>query len=388
MVASHSTPHADPVPPLAWRSWCAHQPIPADEARYLLLELLRLFPAALATPLYLSGHQQRRLASWVARRRRGEPLQYITGRAHFFGEVIRVGPGCLVPRPETELVVEHALATLRSPADCAGGDAAKRPNVPLASRSRRGVGRESVGLWRSVREEPNASPDRPLRRATGDDATKNVARLLAHDSVHGSARLSRSGQGPTGSQGDEAGRPAPVDLRRRATERDPAGGGALRLLDLATGSGCIALAIARQRPDVRIVAVDQSAAALAWARLNLHATAVEIRRGDLFAPVAGERFDCICCNPPYVEEGAILPSDVRGYEPAAALFAGADGLAALRRVVAEAPAHLLPGGWLVMEIGAGQGRAVTRLARPLFATVAIHRDYSGHERIFVGRQPP
>jgi len=265
----------DPTTPFDWRGWCADQPIPAEEARYLLLELLRLPSSALAAPLHLDERRRSRLAGWVARRRLGEPLQYITGRAHFFGEVVRVGPGCLVPRPETELLVERAL-----------------DNLPAKT----------------------------------------------------------------------------------------------HLLDLATGSGCIALAIAHQRPDCRIVATDCSPAALRWARLNLRATAAEICRGDLFAPVAGDLFDCICCNPPYVEAAAILPSDVRGVEPDGAIFGGDDGLATIRRVLAEAPDHLRPGGRLVMEIGAGQGAAVVRLARPHFTEVAIHRDYSGHERIFLGKR--
>jgi len=262
----------DPTAPFDWRGWCANQPIPEAEARYLLLELLRLPPSTLAAPVELSPRHHRRLDRWAARRRSGEPLQYITGRAHFFGEVVRVGPGCLIPRPETELLVERALDGL--PANA-------------------------------------------------------------------------------------------------------------RLLDLATGSGCIALAIGRQRPDCRIVATDRSAAALRWARRNLHDTGVEVRLGDLFQPVAGDRFDCICCNPPYVEAAAILPSDVRDVEPDGALFGGTDGLATIRRVLAGAPAHLRPGGRLVMEIGAGQGAAVARLAATAFTAVAIQRDYSGHERIVV-----
>ncbi|RMF85624.1 MAG: hypothetical protein D6739_04260, partial [Nitrospirae bacterium] len=98
--------------PFDWRAWLDRQPLPEAEARYLLLELLRLRPADLAGPLHLTARQRRRLEGWIARRLRGEPLQYITGRAHFFGHVVRVGPGCLVPRPETELLVERALALL------------------------------------------------------------------------------------------------------------------------------------------------------------------------------------------------------------------------------------------------------------------------------------
>lgn len=143
-------------------------------------------------------------------------------------------------------------------------------------------------------------------------------------------------------------------------------GSSARVLDLGTGSGCIALAVAHERPSVRVIATDLSEAALAVARRNIDALGlsdrVEARAGDLFGPVAGERFDCILSNPPYVARGraADLPPEL-AHEPGMALFAGEDGLDVMRALVGQAPAHLKPGGRLAVEIDPGQEKAVREL---------------------------
>ncbi len=134
------------------------------------------------------------------------------------------------------------------------------------------------------------------------------------------------------------------------------------LVDLGTGSGAIALALKRHRPQARIVAVDASAAALAVAQRNAlrHGLAVEFRQGRWFEPLAGERFDVVLANPPYVAEGDPHLAAL-GFEPRLALTAGADGLDAIREIVREAPRHLAPGGWLLLEHGAGQNAKVRAL---------------------------
>ena len=165
-----------------------------------------------------------------------------------------------------------------------------------------------------------------------------------------------------------------------------------RVLDLATGSGAVALAIAHERPRLQVVGTDLAAAAVELARANaarLHLANAEFRTGDWFAPVAGERFALVACNPPYIAVGdARVEPGVRRFEPHAALFAAEDGLAALRHVGSVAPAHLVAGGWLLLEHGSEQGPAVRALLEAAgFTDVATHRDLAGLERCTEARRP-
>ena len=225
-----------------------------------------------------------RFAELVARRVAGEPVAYLVGRRGFWTLDLAVTPDTLVPRPETELLVEQALARL------------------------------------------------------------------------------------------DASRP-------------------LRVADLGTGSGAIALAIASERPRVSVVATDRSLAALEVARRNAAShgldARVEFRAGDWFAPLAGERFDMVASNPPYIAEGDphLEQGDLR-HEPATALSSGADGLDAIRVIIADAPAHLVPGGWLLLEHGYDQGPAVRALlAAAGFEAVATAVDLEGRDRVGLGRLP-
>ena len=168
-----------------------------------------------------------------------------------------------------------------------------------------------------------------------------------------------------------------------------AGRDGLSALDVGTGSGAIALALASEGPFRRVVGVDVSAEALEVARENAACAApdapVEFRPGSLYEPVAGERFDVIASNPPYVgtEERESLDAEVRDWEPAAALFAGAGGLDVIRPLVTLAPAHLAPGGLLALEIGAAQADAVREIIRATgaFGEAAVRRDLAGRDRI-------
>lgn len=168
---------------------------------------------------------------------------------------------------------------------------------------------------------------------------------------------------------------------------------ALRLLDLGTGTGAIALALAAERPKARVVAVERIAGAAAIARWNAEALGlsarVEVREGDWFAPVAGERFDLVASNPPYIEgdDPHLGQGDLR-FEPRTALASGTDGLDDLRRIAVAAPAHLLPGGMLLVEHGWRQGEAVRALfAAAGFVDVATACDLEDRERITLGRRP-
>lgn len=204
----------------------------------------------------LTTEQISRFEKWVARRARQEPVQYIVGETEFYGLTLRVTSAVLIPRPETEHLVEAVLAR---------------------------VGR----------------------------------------------------------------------------------GAAVRICDVGTGSGAIAVALAHALPLARVMAVDLSAAALDVARENAerHGVAERVRlvESDLLHAVRGERFDVVVSNPPYVAEGEVLEAQVREYEPREALFAGPTGMEIYPRLIPEAWEVLAPGGWLLMEIGHGQREALAEL---------------------------
>jgi len=258
--------------------------LPPTDARALAAAALRLTRAQLVTrgPDPLDANALAALNVLFARRQAGEPVAYLTGEREFYGLPFRVSPAVLIPRPETELLVDFAL--------------------------------EIVG---------------------------------AAD--------------------------------------------AARILDLGTGSGCIAIAIARHRPQAQVTAVDRSGAALAVARTNAQALAVanvQFMQGDWFASIEdAARYNLIVANPPYVAAGDphLAQGDLR-YEPATALASGADGLDAIRAIVAAAPAHLDAGGWLALEHGYDQAEACRALlAQAGFEKVFSRRDLAGIERVSGGR---
>jgi len=258
--------------------------IDATDARWLLAH------AAGRSQTWLFAHASdpapagvaERFEALVARRAAGEPVAYLTGVRGFWGFDLAVTPATLIPRPETELLVELALA-----------------------------------------------------------------RLPASDA---------------------------------------------RVADLGTGSGAVALAIARERTDASVLATDASLAALEVARANAQAldlARVRFALGDWYAPLAGARFDMIASNPPYIEDADphLAQGDLR-FEPASALSSGVDGLDAIRTLAAGAIAHLAPRGWLLVEHGLAQGAAVRGLfLRAGLVEVATERDLEGRERVTLGRAP-
>lgn len=220
------------------------------------------------------------LQAQMARRAAGEPLAYVLGHAEFRGLDLQVSPAVLVPRPETELLVEWALELL--PAE------------------------------------------------TRDD-----------------------------------------------------------VVDLGTGSGAIALALQGERPGARITATDASAGALEVARANAaqHGAAVEFAQGDWWQAVAGRRFALAVSNPPYVagDDPHLL---ALGHEPRSALTPEGDGLADLRRLIEDAPGHLKPGAWLLLEHGHDQGVATCRmLSQRGFVATSTRVDLAGLPRCSGGRWP-
>ncbi len=162
------------------------------------------------------------------------------------------------------------------------------------------------------------------------------------------------------------------------------------ILDLGTGSGNIALALARERPDARITAVEISKPALKVARLNakmLHIDTVDFREGFWFEPVSGMRFDVIVSNPPYVEEGDehLIEGDVR-FEPENALLGGTDGLSSFRSIIDQAFTFLEPDGWLMFEHGYDQALRVHRLLRAMrYFNIHTFRDDGGRDRVTIAQ---
>ncbi|MCL2345365.1 MAG: peptide chain release factor N(5)-glutamine methyltransferase [Desulfobulbus sp.] len=226
------------------------------------------------TPLAASAQAQ--FENWVERRAGGEPLAYLVGAAEFRGRMFQVSPAVLIPRPDTEALVEQALARLQ-----------------------------------------------------GKD----------HPAV----------------------------------------------LDLGTGSGIVAVSLALEYPAARVTAVDLSPAALAVAADNARrlGAAVEFLEGDWYAPLTGRRFDLIVGNPPYIAaDDPHLAGDGLPCEPQEALTDGGDGLGCLARIIANAAAHLHPGGWLVLEHGHEQGAACRNLLSASgLQGIFTHPDLAGSDRV-------
>ncbi|MBK9261436.1 MAG: peptide chain release factor N(5)-glutamine methyltransferase [Polyangiaceae bacterium] len=165
-----------------------------------------------------------------------------------------------------------------------------------------------------------------------------------------------------------------------------------RVLDLCTGSGCVAISLAKERPTICVLGLDLSPGAVEVARENvvrLGAVNCAIGQSDLFAALAPARprFDLITANPPYIPDSEIeaLDIDIRGFEPHLALAGGDDGLSIVRRIVSEAPEHLLCGGVLAIEVMTGQAASVCELFEQRgFSDVQIKKDLGGRERVVSG----
>lgn len=262
------------------RAQLRQSPTPALDARLLLEHALGRDHAYLVAhdddPLPIEALDVYRHT--LERAAAGEPIPYLTGRAPFMGLDFLVSPNVLIPRPETEQLVEAAAA------------------------------------WGRGREE-------------------------------------------------------------------------IRIVDVGTGSGCIAVSLASILPRAAVLAVDVSAAALAVAAINIgrHAPGrVQLVQGDLLAAI-GPGLDLIAANLPYVAgpEWPTLPIGVKSYEPVLALDGGTDGLDLIRKLLPQAAARLRPGGLALLEIGWQQGPAVISLAQAAFpgATVTLQQDFAGHDRI-------
>jgi release factor glutamine methyltransferase len=258
------------------------------------------------------------------------------------------------PRLDAELLLAHALASDR---------------VRLVLDSERHLDDAELGRYRELIR----------RRRSGEP----IAYILGRREFYGlSFAVDRRGLVP---------RPDTEPLVEVALERTRARSMHGLALDLCTGTGCVAIAFAKARPTWRVTASELAleTAELAWENVRRLGVAfsVAVAVGDLFAPVAGRRFDLVVANPPYVPSGdiAALDTDVRDFEPRLALDGGKDGLELVRRLVAEAGQHLTPGGVLAVEIGYDQGDRTRELfERAGFRDVTLRRDYGGRERVVSG----
>jgi len=256
-------------------------------AELLLAHVLHVSRVRLYTDLDrpLEAAELGTVRSLIVRRASGEPTSYLTGTREFYGRTFTVDHRVLVPRPETELLVEAVL------------------------------------------------------------------QVVARDAE-------------------------------------------VRVLDLCTGSGCVGITLALERPRARVLATDASPGAVEVARANAGALGAaerfEARLGDLITPVEGEApFDVVVANPPYVPRAEIptLPPEVRR-EPQLALDGGPDGLDVVRRIAAAAPGRLVSGGLLALEIGDGQGPAVHSLLEAAgYGCVRIEHDLARHDRLALGTHP-
>lgn len=181
------------------------------------------------------------------------------------------------------------------------------------------------------------------------------------------------------------------DTEVLVTEAVKRGAACRSILDIGTGSGCVAVAVAKALPEAEVCTVDVAGEAIEVARGNAERNGVSVQffQGSLFEPFAGKRFDMVVSNPPYITSAdlACLQQEVREFEPVGALDGGGDGLDFYRRITADAPGYLNPGGWLLFEVGAGQaGEVLELLSSGGFTNERFSQtDPAGIERVVGGR---
>ncbi|MEC5384497.1 peptide chain release factor N(5)-glutamine methyltransferase [Uliginosibacterium sp. H3] len=309
-----------------------------------------------------------RFVDWLERREQGEPVAHLLGQREFFGRMFRVTADTLIPRPDTELLVELVLGLVAL-------EPLSRPCFTAGEATRSSPPSSGEGLGERVQQAAGAN----------DQHVSRVAVPSSLGAERGFRAACRTLAEPVGNAVPAVGRGAGWPEAGRGEREAPAP----TILDLGTGTGAIAISIALERPHAKVTAVDASVAALAVAQDNAQKLDAPVRflHGSWFAPVAGERFELIVSNPPYIaaNDEHLAQGDVR-FEPLSALVAGTDGLDDIRDIIAAAPAHLVSGGWLLLEHGYDQAAAVRALlATSGFVEVQSWKDLAGIERASGGR---
>ena len=304
----------------------------------------------------------------LLRRKEGEPLQYITGETGFRMLTIACEPGVLIPRPETELLVDTVLTYLDREVLGRTGGAAARPKAELPWNDEVERAREAE-MARAAEEQ---AEDPPYTQATGESTDGEVPVRSAVEEVMSSAAQ----------EGDEPGTPAVA-----------------RVLEVGCGTGCISLSLASERRgEVTCVATDIEPRAVALAEKNrasagLTEHEVDVRLGDLVAPVAPdewETFDVLVSNPPYIPSNvmATLPREVAQFEPALALDGGTDGLDVFRRLLAAVPQVLRHGGLFACELHEESlDKAASLCASSGLAHIRVIPDLAGRPRFVLAIRP-
>lgn len=301
----------------------------------------------------LSEDERGVLRDYVRRRGAGEPLQYITGEVAFRHINVKVRPGVLIPRPETEVLVSEVLAVLPTPGL---RDVAWNPEAAEQER-------EAVAAVKKALEEAGESVS-PSENTESNETEEDVA-------VGGDLGRSSS---------------AGMDETRKS----------LLVADLCTGSGCIACSLAYEHPDVRVIATDVAPEAVALAKENTEALGLADRVAVLQCSLGsgiGEKrmgtFDAVVSNPPYVPTAVMagIPREVADFEPTLALDGGADGLDLFRPLAQWAARALKPGGVLACELYEGHMDAARAVAEQAgFVDVHIVDDLTGRPRVLVAKR--
>lgn len=301
----------------------------------------------------LSEDERGVLRDYVRRRGAGEPLQYITGEVAFRHINVKVRPGVLIPRPETEVLVSEVLAALPTPGP---RDVAWNPEAAEQER-------EAVAAVKKALEEAGESVS-PSENTESNETEEDVA------------------------VGGDLGRPSSAGMDETRES--------LLVADLCTGSGCIACSLAYEHPDVRVIATDVAPEAVALAKENTEALGLADRVAVLQCSLGsgiGEKrmgtFDAVVSNPPYVPTVVMagIPREVADFEPTLALDGGADGLDLFRPLAQWAARALKPGGVLACELYEGHMDAARAVAEQAgFVDVHIVDDLTGRPRVLVAKR--
>lgn len=340
----------------------------------------------------MSPEELARMHSAVVRRAKGEPLQYIIGETDFRTITVACAPGVLIPRPETELLVEETLKYID--ADVLGAAACRpRSRVELPWNAEIQAAREAELATAAAQSE-----DRPVERELTEEdiaALEEDAELEAGDSgdsgdeVGLQTAVPRDGEGALGATSANG---------VNTSDDDDSASQVARVLEVGCGTGCISLSIAAERPEhTCCVAIDIEPRAVDLSIRNRDALGiapdvVDVRLGNLVSPLNRETewgtFDVLVSNPPYIPTSVMgnLPHEVADYEPALALDGGEDGLDIFRRLVNAAPHMLKPGGLLACELYEGHLDQAASLCRAAgMREVRVVNDLTNRPRIILAR---